>query len=138
MEAITGFMKQLCRLTGVDFDSARWQESVKRKFDSSLARIFVAETDVPPGETELMGMAFATIRKQASGFHFGWISNLIVDPEYRNIGVGEALVREAIDFFRRNHVESVRITVKSNSVEAQNLLYKLGFDEILRVMEYKI
>ncbi|GAH19591.1 unnamed protein product [marine sediment metagenome] len=69
----------------------------------------------------------------------GIISNLIVDPSYRGEGLGEELIKYSIDFFKRNHINSVRIIVKTELDEsASNLFTKFGFNEIFKVLEIKM
>ena len=85
------------------------------------------------------GMALISIRKTNFGFLFGNISNLIVDPNYRGEGIGEKLLRYAVDFFKKNHINSVRIIVKTELDEvARQLFAKYGFNEIFKVLELKM
>ncbi|MHA1337274.1 MAG: GNAT family N-acetyltransferase, partial [Promethearchaeota archaeon] len=74
-----------------------------------------------------------------NGMRFGYISNLIVKEEKRQQGIGESLMRKVIDFFRRNHIHSIRLALKTNADPAAKILFtKLGFEEILRILELKI
>ncbi|MHA1731824.1 MAG: GNAT family N-acetyltransferase [Promethearchaeota archaeon] len=135
MPELTGLMKNLCSTVGVEFDEDRWCSSIKKKLGRhEKSSILVADKD-----GSAIGMAFASIRSLDSGFKFGYISNLVVAPEYRQQGLGELLVHEAIDFFRKNHITSVRVTVKSKAVEdTARFFYKLGFEEAFRVFEFRI
>lgn len=132
---MTTLMENLCRLRGVAFDHDRWVRSVEKRFhgrESEKGCALVADA-----KGVVIGMAFLSIKRQEAGFVYGWISNLVVDPGFRGRGVGEALVREALDYFRRSHVRNVRVTVKASSTGAPRLFVKLGFEEVLRVFEYK-
>jgi len=65
--------------------------------------------------------------------------NKLVDPNYRGEGIGEKLLRYAVDFFKKNHINSVRIIVKTELDDvARKLFAKFGFDEIFKVLELKI
>ncbi|HMF32818.1 MAG TPA: GNAT family N-acetyltransferase [Candidatus Lokiarchaeia archaeon] len=131
---ITVLMQKLCEITNIEFDPDRWQASIEKQFQQfDLSTMLIAEID-----GTVAGMTFASIRRDFNMARFGYISNLIVDPRYRGQRIGENLMRAAVDFFRQNHIESVRVTVRKESPEALNLLKKIGFDEIFTVMEQKI
>ena len=127
-------MQKLCAATGVDFDRDRWEDSVQRSFKRYIkTHVLVAEW-----ESDVVGMAFARVLRQETGFKVGYLTSLIVDPAYRSRGVGEALVREAISTLRKCHLDTIRVTVKAKNPEAGKLFYKLGFEEKYRVMEFRI
>jgi predicted N-acetyltransferase YhbS len=56
----------------------------------------------------------------------GWIGFLIVNPESRGKGVGEALMRRAIDYLSKEGVETVRLEAAERAVP---LYRRLGFTE---------
>lgn len=56
----------------------------------------------------------------------GWIGLLIVNPESRGSGVGEALMRNAIGYLQRKGVETVRLEAVERAVP---LYRRLGFAE---------
>ncbi len=136
-EEITNLMKQLCSITNQEFDEERWKHSLIAEFKKDVKNeMIVAINEM---KNKVAGMALISIRKTNFGFLFGNISNLIVDPSYRGEGLGEELIKYSIDFFKRNHINSVRIIVKTELDEsASNLFTKFGFNEIFKVLEIKM
>ena len=136
-EEITNLMKQLCSITNQEFDEERWKHSLIAEFKKDVKNeMIVAINEM---KNKVAGMALISIRKTNFGFLFGNISNLIVDPSYRGEGLGEELIRYSIDFFKRNHINSVRIIVKTELDKgASNLFTKFGFSEIFKVLEIKM
>ncbi len=136
-EEITNLMKQLCSITNQEFDEERWKHSLIAEFKKDVKNeMIVAINEI---KNKVAGMALISIRKTNFGFLFGNISNLIVDPSYRREGLGEELIRYSIDFFKRNHINSVRIIVKTELDEgARSLFTKFGFSEIFKVLEIKM
>jgi ribosomal protein S18 acetylase RimI-like enzyme len=64
---------------------------------------------------------------------------LIVKEKKRRSGIGEQLMKQATDYFRRNHINSIRLALKTSINDAAKILFKkLGFEEIFRVYEKEI
>ncbi|MHA1791369.1 MAG: GNAT family N-acetyltransferase [Promethearchaeota archaeon] len=127
---VTKLMQELCQTFHVEFDKNRWEESLERKIKkSATSEMIVADIN-----GIAIGMLVASIRK-TNNEYTGYITNLIVAPEYRNKGVGEKLIKKAIDFFRERHVTSVKVNLRANSESAQRLFAKLGFMEY--VIQYR-
>lgn len=135
-EEITRLMRKLCELKGQEFDEERWERSLFKKLkknkDSEVIVAFNKETE------EVIGMAQCEVRN-SDGFRFGYISNLIVVEDKRRSGVGEALMRHSIEFFKRCHINTIRLALKSNLKNAAKILFKkLGFQETVSIYELKI
>ncbi len=56
--------------------------------------------------------------------------NLAVAPEYRGLGIGEALVTELICRLSQNLVSSLTLEVRESNVAAGKLYTKLGFMQV--------
>ncbi|MBA7501262.1 hypothetical protein ES704_04024 [subsurface metagenome] len=136
-EEITLLMKNLCILKGQEFDEERWRNSIMEhmKKDSN-SEVFVAFDDE---KKSIIGMANCSIRTSDKGYRFGFISNLIVKEEKRRLGIGEEIVRYIVDFFKRNHIHSIRLALEQDADNAAKILFtKLGFQETLHIYELKI
>ena len=133
---ITSLMKNLCNMKGQDFDEERWRISLEKHMREENSEVMVAfDNDM----NQVLGMAQCSIRNSDQGFRFGYISNLIVREEKRRSGIGEMLLRQIVDYFKKNHIQSIRLALKTNIDEAAITLFmKLGFDEIFRVYELNI
>lgn len=137
IDEITSLMKSLCSLKGQKFDEERWRGSLEKQMaqDSSSEVIVAFDRKT----NHVLGMAHCSIRDSNNGSRFGYLSNLIVKEEKRRSGIGEMLLKNTVNFFKRNHIESIRLALKTNLDEAARILFaKLGFSEILRVYELKI
>ncbi len=64
----------------------------------------------------------------------GVIYDLYVRPQFRNRGMGSALLKNALDDLKRRGVEIVQLTVMSKNNRALNLYKKYGFTETLKIM----
>ncbi|MBD3188971.1 GNAT family N-acetyltransferase [Candidatus Bathyarchaeota archaeon] len=121
----TNLMRHLCNTFHVEFDEERWKRALDEKIlKSDLTRLFLAEI-----KDEIVGMLVADIRRGGSSTRTGYITNLIVAPDSRNIGAGESLMKHAIDFLRENHAQAVKVNVRATVPDARRLFTKLGFKE---------
>lgn len=137
IDEITNLMKNLCELKGQMFDEERWRNSLEEKMQKNANSKFFVAFDRTTNQ--VLGMGQCSIKTANEGFRFGYISNLIVKEEKRREGIGEKLMREMIDHFKRNHIDSIRLTLKTNLDDAANTLFsKLGFNEEYRIFELKI
>ena len=137
IDEITALMKSLCSLKNQKFDEERWRGSLEKQMaqDSSSEVIVAFEKNT----NQVIGMAYCSIRGSNNGSRFGYLSNLIVKEEKRRSGIGEMLLKNTINYFKRNHIESVRLALKTNLDKAARILFaKLGFEEILSVLELKL
>ncbi|MFO8018463.1 MAG: GNAT family N-acetyltransferase [Promethearchaeia archaeon] len=137
IDGINKLMKDLCSLKGQIFDEDRWQNSIREDLKpNSNSEILVA---IDQDDKNVIGMANCSVKTAENGTRFGYISNLIVKEGERGSGVGEKLMKNMIDYFKRNHIRSIRLALKTNLDEAARLLFvKLGFKEIIRIYELKI
>jgi ribosomal protein S18 acetylase RimI-like enzyme len=56
-----------------------------------------------------------------------WIEDVVVDENYRNTGIGEALNQEAINIARRLGAKTVDLTSRPSREAANRLYSRLGF-----------
>ncbi len=120
---VTKLMQDLCIAYNVEFDEERWNASLEKKIMiSDSTKLYVADQD---GKT--IGMLVADIRRAKE--RAGYITNLIVAPDFRNKGAGELLITSAIDFFKKEHVTTIKVNIRSDTRHVQALFAKLGFEE---------
>jgi len=55
------------------------------------------------------------------------ITNIAVAPEHRRKGIGERLMRYALEMAKSKGVRKVTLEVRENNIPAQNLYRKFGF-----------
>jgi len=137
IEEITQLMKKLCEIKGQNFDEERWRSSLeqhmRRNTNSEVMVAFDKNTN------QVLGMANCSIEKSDNGLRFGYLSNLIVREEKRRSGIGESLIHHAIDYFKRNHVDSIRLALKSDmNKAAEKLFTKVGFKKKFEIWNLRI
>ncbi len=77
----------------------------------------------------IVGVLIGEIRSWE--FHLpptGWITVLMVDPDYRRQGIGRRLLAEALDYFRERGLRSVRTMVGWSDGDVLSFFTAMGFD----------
>jgi len=100
-----------------------------RDLDSA---VFVAEEG-----GRLVGMLVAAVRRQETLFElrrFGYVSDLVVQPESRRGGIGRRLHERAVSWFRTLGIDVVRLHVAARSDGARAFWKSLGAAEFLTEM----
>jgi len=137
IDEITYLMKNLCSMKMQEFDEDRWRVNLEKsmKRDSNVGVFIAFDNDM----NLVIGMAQCSVKNSDKGNRFGYISNLIVKEEQRRTGVGKKLMHHIIDYFKKNHIQSIRLALKTDLDSAAQLLFKkLGFQEIFRIFELDI
>ena len=118
-------------------------EGAKRVFAERLDKIFrrpgnemfVANVD---GSQEIAGYVwFGTSERPFSEMKTGWIYDILVVPAYRGKGVGEALLKHALEVSRKRGFELTGLMVRANNRVAYSLYEKLDFRPEYVVMTRK-
>jgi len=95
--------------------------------------VLVSEVD-----GKIVGTAGGYIVRPTSnvdGEHFGFIEFLIVDPSYRRLGIGGALLKELITRLAFKGVNEICLEVDPRNEAAVNLYSKFGFTTSYAVMQ---
>jgi ribosomal-protein-alanine N-acetyltransferase len=68
------------------------------------------------------------------GFHFvldeGYVANVAVHPNYRNKGVGKALVAHAHEIATQKGLSFLSLEVRQSNTPAKNLYTKMGYTTV--------
>ena len=81
----------------------------------------------PDQNSAIAGILSLTIYRVPTGIR-SIIEDLVVDKKMRRRGIGEALVRNAIELAREAGADGVSLTSNSQREEANQLYQSLGFD----------
>jgi len=86
-------------------------------------------------DEEVVGWIF--IRREATSqrFHRGKL-NMAITKKYRGMGVGQKLVKAALDHAHYIGIEKIEIQVFSNNIEAISLFEKFGFTDEGVIRDY--
>ncbi len=60
-----------------------------------------------------------------------WISRIIIDEKYQNLGIGTKIIRQIIEeFSRKKRFSVIKAAVDKNNKVAQNFFHSLGFEPV--------
>ena len=68
----------------------------------------------------------------------GHIGNNAVDPAFRGKGIGTAMNRWIVDYFRREGLRVARVATLAHDIAAQKVYEKQGFEEFARTIYYSL
>lgn len=100
---------------------------IQTRLDNNESIIFVAliqgnDKTIPAGFTQLYP-TYSSVRAAKS-----WILNdLFVEEAYRKQGIGEMLLKTAIEFAQMNKAKFVELSTAVNNFTAQHLYESIGF-----------
>src|SRR5918998_4494792 len=83
-------------------------------------------------EGSMVGFIVGLVEPQ----HTGHITTLGVAPEHRRRGIAERMLMRVEESFRRRHVRTIRLEVRSVNSGAQNLYRNLGYTVTQRLPRY--
>lgn len=108
-------------------DIERAEKFIQTRLDSNESVIFVALADeqdktIPVGFTQLYP-TYSSVRMAKN-----WILNdLYVEPAYRKQGIGEQLIKTAMEFAKKEGGVFVQLSTATDNNTAQSLYESIGF-----------
>ena len=72
------------------------------------------------------GTVIGTAGYTFNGFE-GYINNVVIDEEYRNLGLGKVLMQALLDYGKRKGINEYTLEVRVGNVSANRLYESLGF-----------
>ncbi|QWK12615.1 MAG: GNAT family N-acetyltransferase [Aquificota bacterium] len=95
-------------------------------FRRDVAGIWVAEE-----EGKIVGFIASNGNwfSKREGKVVGAIHELVILPEYRNKGIGKALVQKAIEYFKSRGLDTAELWVGDKNTQALEFYKSLGFEE---------
>ena len=127
----------------LDDDELKYVERAKEVFgkrlDALLARtgneFYVAQVGTDEGMAGYVW--FGVSHRPFSDAEIGWIYDILVLPEHRGKGVGEALMRHALKVSKERGFAQTSLMVNAKNGAAWSLYEKLGFQTEYRIMNRK-
>jgi ribosomal protein S18 acetylase RimI-like enzyme len=98
-------------------------ENVQEILDSPATRLLVARDD----DGAVVGSLTLVMFRILTGLGV-WIEDVVVDEAARGRGIGEALLREAVELAARAGASRVNLTSTPDRVTANRLYQRLGFE----------
>jgi ribosomal protein S18 acetylase RimI-like enzyme len=105
--------------------AAGYASFLSTKLEDPDTAIFIAEVN-----SEVIGYAYAAVQGydyQSLRGPAGVLHDLIVDPQYRNRGVGELLIKAAMEFLKVRAAPRVVLFTAEGNHAAQRLFTRMGF-----------
>jgi len=120
---VTGLFDQYRRFYEQPSDIALAEQFIRDRLSNNESVIFIAmDNDIPAGFTQLYPK-YSSVRASKN-----WILNdLYVDVAYRKRGIGEALIKTAMDFAKSQGAAFVQLETAVDNYAAQRLYEAMGF-----------
>ena len=108
-------------------------EKIMRRFLADLCMdsyscLFVAEAD-----KEMIGFLSGELREGSPAFKpktWATVEDIYVAPDYRNLGIGHALLKECQKWAKKKGADGVSLQVATGNVRARRFYEALGFREV--------
>ena len=94
---------------------------------NSKAGIVLAATDTDDPNTEILGMMTLVVFRIPTGIR-AWIEDVVVDGNARGKGIGEKLVRSAVERAKQEGAKTVDLTSRPSREAANRLYRRCGFE----------
>jgi len=134
IDALRVLTRQLVEGLGQQFDSKRFDWGISRRIYDELQRhgILIAIDEL---NDDIAGMIIAELRIDPFGASEGYIKQVFLKENYRGKGIGELLIKKAIDHLQKIKVDKIKVNIKEKAKEAANLYEKLKFKKAYEVLE---
>ncbi|CAN5409858.1 GNAT family N-acetyltransferase [soil metagenome] len=126
-QLVTGLFNKYRMFYKQPSDTVLAERFIKDRLQNNESRIFVALADkdgeeIPAGVTQLY-----PVLSSVSATRNWLLNDLFVEDSYRRQGVGEALIKAAIDFARADQSTYIKLETAVDNYTAQRLYEALGF-----------
>ena len=124
---------QLATLFDDRFDNRWFEMYMGKRLMDNVNGCYVAVL-----EDEIIGSIFCDILRDPTGSQYGSISNMMIKSEYRGQGIGDLLLRNAIQFLQIAGVPRIWANVRTETDAMVHLYEKNGFSQKFTIYETKI
>lgn len=135
IESLEEMTKQLVEGLGQKFDPKRFDWGIRRRIYDKLQRHGILIATDEEKDNEVVGMIIAELRIDPFGASEGYIKQVFLKEEYRGKGIGELLVKKAIEHLQKIKVEKIKVNIKEKAKEAATLYSKMNFKKVYEVLE---
>lgn len=123
-EELYGALQRLVPQLGAHKIPPTWEESILL-IESEASTLFVARE--PDENSPIAGILCLSMYRVPTGLR-AIIEDVIVDQNMRRRGIGEALVKRAIELARESGADSVSLTSNPKREAANQLYQSMGFE----------
>ena len=115
-----------------------YADHLKELLRSHDASIFVATTNL---NQQIIGFIVAEIRPHPPFTKpglYGYILDIFVVEQFRNRGVGAALVKAVQEWFQAKHIVSIQLFVSTSNQLSAAFWQKMGFTDFMSLMSCEL
>ena len=135
IDSLEDLTRELVEGLGQKFDLKRFEWGIQRRLYDPLQRHGILIAVDEDKENLVVGMIIAELRIDPFGSSEGYIKQVFLKKDYRGLGIGELLVRKAIEHLKKIKVEKIKVNIKEKAKEATNLYSKMNFKKVYEVLE---
>jgi ribosomal protein S18 acetylase RimI-like enzyme len=135
IDSLEDLTRELVEGLGQKFDLKRFEWGIQRRLYDPLQRHGILIAVDEDKENLVVGMIIAELRIDPFGSSEGYIKQVFLKKNYRGLGIGELLVRKAIEHLKKIKVEKIKVNIKEKAKEATNLYSKMKFKKVYEVLE---
>jgi len=135
IDSLEDLTRELVEGLGQKFDLKRFEWGIQRRLYDPLQRHGILIAVDEDKENLVVGMIIAELRIDPFGSSEGYIKQVFLKKDYRGLGIGELLVRKAIEHLKKIKVEKIKVNIKEKAKEASNLYSKMKFKKVYEVLE---
>ena len=135
IESLEDLTKELVEGLGQKFDLKRFEWGIQRRLYDPLQRHGILIAVDEDKDNLVVGMIIAELRIDPFGSSEGYIKQVFLKDAYRGMGIGELLVKKAIEHLKKIKVEKIKVNIKEQAREAANLYSKMKFKKVYEVLE---
>ena len=135
IDSLENLTKELVESLGQKFDPKRFDWGIRRRIFDSLQRHGILIAVDKEKENQVVGMIVAELRIDPFGTSEGYIKQVFLKEGYRRLGIGELLLKKAIEHLKQIKVEKIKVNIKDKAKEAASLYSKMNFKKVYEVLE---
>lgn len=138
IDSLMNLTKELVEGLGQTFEPKRFDWGIRRRLYDPLQRHGILIAVDEDNENEVVGMIIAELRIDPFGSSEGYIKQVFLKEQYRRKGIGELLLKKAIEHLKKIKVEKIKVNIKEKAQQAANLYSKMNFKKVYEVLELDI
>lgn len=130
--AVEELVRHLARLFDDPFDPSWFKLYMQKRLMDAVPGCYVAEHG-----GKVVGSAFCDILRDPTGSQYGYISNIMISKDVRGKGIGERLLKAAMQYLTIAGVPRVWGNVREETEAMVHLFTKNGFEKKFATYEFK-
>ena len=132
--SVEGLVRELASIFNDPFDDRWFKLYMEKRLMDPIPGVYVA---VNNATDEVVGSAFCDILRDPTGSQYGYISNIMVNNNFRGQGIGEKLLKIATQYLTVAGVPRIWANVREETESMVHLFEKAGFAKKFSTFEYR-